>query len=136
MSVERGWALRSIERGQAATGTGAHVNQPPPAIQGFGDGVNGLGDRGQRALYRFRDFLVLAVDDLGNLERGKSIQLRRSEVRALRPQVFDTHGTQVYLDAPGVNRLNYGVMERRPDFLDRLRTPVGPCPVAKQRNRE
>jgi hypothetical protein len=104
VSVEGGRTLSGIQRGEAATGPGAYVNQPSAAANGPSNGVNGGCDLGQGALHRGGNLVVFMVDDAGNFQRGKGIKAGGSNVLLLSPEIAEfgfagTHAVQ-YLKAP------------------------------------
>ena len=69
-----GRALGGVERGDAAGGAGADVDQAAAVAQGTGDGVDDDGDLGQRLLDGCGDLGVFVVDDAGDLEGGLGIE--------------------------------------------------------------
>ncbi len=85
-----GWgALGRVERGDAAAGAGADIDQPASVAQGAGDGVDDDGDLGERLLDGGSDLGVFVVDDARDFEGGLGVESLGCGVCGLRREIVE-----------------------------------------------
>ena len=94
-----GRALGGVERGDAAAGAGADVDETAAVAQGAGDGVDDDGDLGQRLLDGGCDLGVFVIDDAGDLEGRLGVEALGGGVGGF--------GGEIVEDLPGLGCMDY-----------------------------
>ncbi len=100
-----GWTLGGVERGNAAAGTSADIDQTAAVAQAARDCVDDIGDFRDGFLDRCCDLGIFVVDDAGNFECGFRVEALRGLVLAFRRQFLKQCGLVVVgIFYPGAGR--------------------------------
>lgn len=82
-------ALRRVEGGDAATGTGTDIDQPATVAEGAGDSIDDDGDLGQRFLDSARDFSIFVINNARNLKGRLGVESFGCDISGFRREIVE-----------------------------------------------
>ena len=89
---EGGRALGGVQRGDADRAAGADVDETSAVAEAAGDGVDDLGDLGQRLLDGGGYLGVFMIDDAGDFDGGFGVETFRCLIGPLRGEALEVGG--------------------------------------------